>query len=94
VNQNSANIVEEIVGEVKTPPIKQRTSAEISQDFEKINEHLGLKYTPSNYQNFVSLYKLVVNRLKIQKSQEPIDQFKGEVEYIEELITRIHNPYT
>ncbi len=49
VNQNSANIVEEIVGEVKTPPIKQRTSAEISQDFEKINEHLGLKYTPSNY---------------------------------------------
>jgi hypothetical protein len=25
INQNSANIVEEIVGDVKTPPIKQRT---------------------------------------------------------------------
>ena len=61
--------------------------------FEKTNEHLGLKYTRSNFENFKMLYQLVVDRLAKQGSNEQIEPFTGEVEYIEELITHVVNPY-
>lgn len=51
-------------------------------------------YSPSIYEDFVALYNLVVKRLHIQNSSEDIEPFTGDVEYIEELITRIVNPYT
>jgi hypothetical protein len=36
------------------------------REFEAFNEHLGLYFTQSAYDNFVSLYNLVVGRLKKQ----------------------------
>lgn len=42
----------------------------------------------------MALYALVVKRLKKQRSAEPILPFTVDVEYIEELITRVANPLT
>lgn len=81
--------------EAMTPPRADVSSTDIiSKQFESINEHLGLKYTKSNYENFLKLYQLTKHRLEKQGSTEKIEDFTGEVEYIEELITRIQNPYT
>jgi len=46
------------------------------------------------YESFGSLYNLVVRRLQVQGTPEDIQGFTNDVEYIEELITRIKNPYT
>lgn len=63
---NSADIVDDIVGEVKTPPSPEEKSAEqLSVAFEKANEHLGLYYTQAAYDAFVTLYRLVNKRLQI-----------------------------
>ena len=35
----------------------------VPAEFEKVNEHLGLKYTRSNHENFKMLFQLVVDRL-------------------------------
>ena len=42
----------------------------------------------------MALYNLVKLRLKKQGSVDPILAFSVDVEYIEELITRISSPYT
>jgi hypothetical protein len=81
--------------EAKTPSQAEQSAADLaSTNFEQVNEHLGLKYTRSNFENFRMLYQLTANRLQRQGSTEPIEAFTGEVEYIEDLITRIQNPYT
>ena len=54
---------------------------DIGEQFNKTNEHLGMYYSPSIYEDFVALYNLVVKRLHIQKSSEQIDPFTGDVEY-------------
>jgi ASC-1-like (ASCH) protein len=46
------------------------------------------------YDNLVQLYNLVVRRLQLQGDTEPIEEFETDIEYIEELITRIRNPMT
>jgi hypothetical protein len=46
------------------------------------------------YDSFLSLYNLVVLRLRKQSSPDAIIPFTMKVEYIEELIDRIVNPYT
>ena len=81
--------------EAKTPSQAEQSAVDLaSTNFEQVNEHLGLKYTRSNFENFRMLYQLTENRLQRQGSTEPIEAFTGEVEYIEDLITRIQNPYT
>ena len=37
---------------------------QMKSDFEAINDHLGLYFTEPVYENFLSLYNLVVMRLK------------------------------
>lgn len=93
--QDSAEVVDDAAGDVKTPPQADQSASQlVSAHFEQVNEHLGLKYTKSNHENFSMLYQLTVHRLERQGSTEPVEAFTGEVEYIEELITRIQNPYT
>ena len=95
VAAESADIVDDAVGEARTPPQPEASSSKLnSQKFEQVNEHLGLHYTKANCENFNMLYQLVVHRLQRQGSNEAIEAFTGEVEYIEELITRVQNPYT
>ena len=48
--QGSADIVEEIVGEVKTPPtVPEAARLTLAKRFEQKNAYLGLKYTDSVY---------------------------------------------
>ena len=42
----------------------------ISELFNKRNEHLGVTFNQSNYKDFVSLYQLVVRRLQMQKFED------------------------
>jgi hypothetical protein len=64
VHQASGDIVQEVVGEVRTPPAQPTAlQMDVSKHFETTNEHLGLKFTERNYQAFVDLYNLVVKRL-------------------------------
>lgn len=95
--QTSADQVEEIVGDVKTPPqAPESVRLTLAQRFEKRNAYLGLKYTDGVYQKMKDHYQFVVERLEMQPVQpnDPaIEPFDVEVEYIEELITRINNPY-
>lgn len=100
--QASQDIVDEVIGDVRTPANQTHMSVLIdnAKHFETVNEHLGLKHTERTYQAFTDLYDLVVARLNKQVAaadappQAAIEKFDGEVEYIEELITRITNPYT
>lgn len=101
VHQASGDIVQEVIGDVKTPPAQPNAlQMDIAKHFETTNEHLSLKFTERNYQAFVDLYNLVVRRLEKQEvqpdqpPQEPVEPYTGDVEYIEELITRIQNPMT
>ena len=58
---NSVEIVDDIIGEVRTPPQPADTpNTMISEGFERANEHFGLYFTASVYENFKSLYNLVV----------------------------------
>ena len=96
VHQASGDIVQEVIGDVKTPPAQPSAlQMDVAKHFEMTNEHLGIKFTERNYQAFVDLYNLVVKRLDKQEANpeqpphEPVEPFTGDVEYIEELITRV-----
>jgi len=93
-NLGSGDAVEDIVDVVRSPPNLQETEQSIGEKFESDNEHLGLYFTQGAYDNLVQLYNLVVRRLQLQGDTEPIEEFVTDVEYIEELITRIRNPMT
>jgi hypothetical protein len=84
-------VVEALASRPMSPPVFDET---FEQQFNSANQHLGLQFNSSLYEDLHSLYTLVVKRLGIQGSDEAIEEFSTDVEYIEELITRIANPYT
>ena len=101
VEQASGGIVTEMIGDVKTPdgPSTEVYEADMPQRFETANAHLGLKFTPKMYAAFKAHYDLVVDRLTMPSvgastpvQDQSIERFDCDIEYIEELITRVANP--
>ena len=94
-NLGTGDTVDDFIQAVRTPPhLAEKGMESLPDKFENDNQHLGLYYTQGVYENLVSLYNLVTKRLEIQGETEAIEEFTTDVEYIEELITRIRNPMT
>jgi hypothetical protein len=85
---------QETPAEIKQAAPEAEAEVTLEKKFESFNEHLGLYFTQSTYDNFVQVYNMVVQRLQVQGTPDNIKAFEVDVEYIEELITRVQNPYT
>ena len=65
LEKKNTQVLSEVEARALTPPPEQvDEQTKLIDNFNSINEHLGIIYSPSIYEKFVSLYNLVVSRLQ------------------------------